>query len=213
MAEPLLPEKLDRYLEGLVPPRDGELARMEAEGKASGFPIIGPTCGHFCYLVARLIAARQVFEMGSGYGYSTAWFARAVAENGGGRVVHTVWDQDLSRRAQAHLLALGLESVVDFRVEEAVQSLQKEPGPLDLIFLDIDKEAYPEALQVIESKLRPGGVLLADNMLLSGDALDGQNRSARSNAVRTFTERVMQGDRWIASIVPARDGLLLAYKT
>jgi predicted O-methyltransferase YrrM len=98
-------------------------------------------------------------------------------------------------------------------VEEAVQSLQKEPGPLDLIFLDIDKEAYPEALQVIESKLRPGGVLLADNMLLSGDALDGQNRSARSNAVRTFTERVMQGDRWIASIVPARDGLLLAYKT
>jgi predicted O-methyltransferase YrrM len=212
VAEPLLPQKVDLYLESLVPPRVGELARMEAEGNVSGFPIIGPTCGHFCYLVARLTGARQVFEMGSGYGYSTAWFARAVAENGGGRVVHTVWDQDLSRRAQAHLLALGLEAVVEFRVEEAVKSLRNEPGPLDLIFLDIDKEAYPEALQVIESKLRPGGVLLADNMLLSGAALDTRDRSARSNAVRTFTERVMQGDRWIASIVPMRDGLLLAYK-
>ena len=70
MAEPLLSEKLDRYLESFVPPRAGELVEMEAEARRTGFPIIGPTCGHFCYLVARLIGARQVFEMGSGYGYS-----------------------------------------------------------------------------------------------------------------------------------------------
>ena len=56
---------------------------MEGFGLCSGFPIIGPACGHFCYLAGRLIGARQVLEMGSGYGYSTAWFALAVAENGG----------------------------------------------------------------------------------------------------------------------------------
>lgn len=213
MARALLPEGLDRYLEGLVPPRTGELAAMEAEGIRSGFPIIGPTCGHFCYLVTRLAGAHEVFEMGSGYGYSTAWFARAVVENGGGRVVHTVTDEDLSRRAKKHLTALGLGAAVEFRVAEAVQALRLEPGALDLVFLDIDKEAYPEALEVIEAKLRPGGILLADNMLLSGAVLDDGNRSARADAVRTFTRRLMQGDRWIASIVPQRDGLMLAYKT
>jgi len=212
VAEPLLSEELDRYLESLVPPRAGELAEMEAEGRRTGFPIIGPTCGHFCYLVARLVGARQVFEMGSGYGYSTAWFARAVIESGGGRVVHTVWDDGLSRRARAHLSALGLEAAVEFRVEEAVQALRQSDGPFDLIFLDIDKQAYPEALDVIESKLRRGGVLLADNLLLSGAVLDGRDRSARTQALRTFTRRTMEGDGWIGSIVPQRDGLMLAYR-
>ena len=212
MAEPLLSEKLDRYLESLVPPRAGELVEMEAEARRSGFPIIGPTCGHFCYLVARLIGARQVFEMGSGYGYSTAWFARAVQENGGGRVVHTVWDEGLSQQARAHLTALGYADTVDFRVAEAVAELRRTVGAFDLIFLDIDKEAYPEALEVIEEKLRPGGALLADNMLLSGSILQDGDRSARTHAVREFTRRIMEGDRWIGSIVPQRDGLLLAYR-
>src|SRR3989304_5846921 len=84
MAEPLLPERLERYLESLVPPRAAELAEMEQEGRRTNFPIIGPACGHFCYLTARLIGARQGFEMGSGYGYSTAWFARAAPGDGGG---------------------------------------------------------------------------------------------------------------------------------
>ena len=212
MAPPLLPEKLDRYLDGLVPPRQGELAEMERFGKRTGFPIIGPACGHLCYLTARLIGARQVFEMGSGYGYSTAWFARAVQENGGGRVVHVVWDEDLSRKARGHLAALGYEDLVEFRVEEAIQALRSTAGPFDLIFLDIDKEGYPEALDVIEAKLRPGGVLLADNLLWSGRVLDGRDRSPQTQAIRAVTRRIMEGESWIASIVPMRDGLLLAYK-
>ena len=211
MAGLLLPEKLDRYLDGLVPPRQEELDQMERYGKRSGFPIIGPACGHFCYLTARLIGARQIFELGSGYGYSTAWFARAVHENGGGRVVHVVWDEDLSRRARGHLAALGYESLMEYRVDEAIHALRSTDGPFDLIFLDIDKEGYPEALDVIESRLRPGGVLLADNLLWSGAVMDGRDRSPQTQAIRTVTRRVMEGDAWIASIVPMRDGLLLAY--
>jgi len=212
MAEPLLSEKLDLYLESLVPPRAGELAEMEGEARRSGFPIIGPTCGHFCYLVARLIGARQVFEMGSGYGYSTAWFARAVQENGGGRVVHTVWEAALSLQARAHLTTLGYADIVEYRVAEATAELRGRDGPFDLIFLDVDKEGYPAALDVIEDRLRPGGVLLADNMLLSGSILQDGDRSPRTQAVREFTRRIMEGDRWIGSIVPQRDGLLLAYR-
>jgi len=212
MAEPLFSEKLKRYLDGLVPPREPELARMEQYGLRSGFPIIGPASGHFCYLVARLIGARHVFEMGSGYGYSTAWFARAVVENGGGRVFHVVWDEDLSRRARTHLDALGYAGVIAYRVDEAIHALRQTEGPFDLIFLDIDKEGYPEALDVIESRLRPGGVLLADNLLWSGAVLDGRDRSAKTQGIRTLTRRVMGGDQWIGSIVPLRDGLLVAYR-
>jgi len=212
MTDPVLPEKLGRYLDGLVAPRAGELAVMEKYGLRSGFPIIGPACGHFCYLTARMIGARQVFEMGSGYGYSTAWFARAVQENGGGRVVHVVWDEELSRRARGHLATLGYEGLVEFRVDEAIHALRQTDGQFDLVFLDIDKEGYPEALEVIESRLRPGGVLIADNLLWSGRVLDGRDRSAQTKAIRELTRRVMEGEGWIASIVPMRDGLLLAYR-
>jgi predicted O-methyltransferase YrrM len=212
MAEPLLPERLEQYLESLVPPRPAELAKMEEEGRRTRFPIIGPACGHLCYLVARLTAARQVFEMGSGYGYSTAWFARAVVENGGGRVVHVVWDEALSLKAIGHLSALGYADVMTYRVDEAVHALRQEPGPFDLIFLDIDKEAYPEALEVIRSKLRPGGVLLADNLLRRGLVLDGSDHAPATEGVRTLTQLVMAGEDWIGSIVPIRDGLLVAFR-
>lgn len=212
MAKPLFSEELVRYLDGLVPAREGELRQMEDHGRQTGFPIIGPACGHLSYLIARMIGARQVFEMGSGYGYSTAWFARAVVENGGGRVVHTVWDEQLSQDARRHLATLGFDDVVEYRVGEATDELRRTPGPFDLFFLDIDKEGYPEALDVIEEKIRPGGVLLVDNLLLGGSILDPADRSPRVDAVRTLTRRTIQGDRWIGSIVPIRDGLLVAYR-
>ena len=205
-------KKLVDYLDSLVPARADELARMEAFGKRTGFPIIGPASGHFCYLAARLIGARQVFEMGSGYGYSTSWFARAVRENGGGRVVHVVWDEDLSQQARRHLAALGYEGLIDYRVGEAVEALRADPGPYDLIFLDIDKDGYPAALDEVERKLRPGGLLIADNLLLSGSVMDRREKSPRVEGVRTLTRRVMEAPGWTASIVPIRDGLLLAQR-
>ena len=87
--------RVTEYLNDLVPSRPDVLAEMEKAAEEEGFPIIGPAAGQFCYLTARMIGARSIFELGSGFGYSTAWFARAVRENGGGRVVHTVWDEEL----------------------------------------------------------------------------------------------------------------------
>ncbi len=151
--------------------------------------------------------------MGSGYGYSTAWFARAVKENGGGRVVHVVWDEDLSQKARHHLTALGYEDLIDYRVGEAVEALRVDPGPYDLIFLDIDKDGYPAALDEIERKLRPGGLLIADNLLLSGSVMDRREKSTRVEGVRTLTRRVMDAPGWTSSIVPIRDGLLVACRS
>jgi predicted O-methyltransferase YrrM len=200
------------YLDDLVPERQAVLREMEALARATDFPIIGPACGHLCYLVARMIGARRVFELGSGFGYSTAWFARAVDENGGGEVHHCVWDEKLSRRAREFLEALGHGGTVRYHVSEAVEALRASTGGFDLVFLDIDKEGYPAALPVIVEKLRPGGALIADNLLWSGRIFDAADRSAATEAIRQTTRLVAGDPGWITSLVPIRDGLMVALR-
>jgi predicted O-methyltransferase YrrM len=212
MPAELLAPQLHDYLDSLVPARPPEMQAMEAYAKEVGFPIIGPASGYLCYQVARMIGARRVFELGSGYGYSTAWFARAVQENGGGAVHHVVWDEDLSRRARGHLGALGYGEIVEYHVGEAVQALRAAAGPFDLIFNDIDKHGYPDSLPVIAEKLRPGGVLIIDNMLWSGAIFDASDQSRDTAGVREFTQRISSDPAWVATLVPIRDGLIVAYK-
>lgn len=205
-------EDVSRYLDSLVPERPPEMQAMEAYADEHNFPIVGPASGHLCYQLARMANARRIFELGSGYGYSTAWFARAVQENGGGEVFHVVWDETLSQKARGHLRALGYDAVVRYRVGEAVQALRETEGPFDLIFNDIDKEGYPAALPVIKEKLRPGGLLITDNAIWSGRVYDEADKDASTEAIREFTRLVMTDATWIGGVVPVRDGLLVAYK-
>jgi predicted O-methyltransferase YrrM len=200
------------YLTTLVPPREPELLEMENHAEQHGFPIIGPACGYYCYQLARMINARAVFELGSGYGYSTAWFAKAVKENGGGVVHHTVWDDGLSKQAREHLSKLGSADIVKFHNAEAVETLLQTPGLFDIVFNDIDKEAYPDSLPVIKEKLRPGGLLIIDNMLWHGQILDPHDHEKTTEAIRCFTHTITTDPDWIVSLTPMRDGMIVAYK-
>ena len=200
------------YLTSLVPPREQELQEMEAYAEKHNFPIIGPACGYYCYQLARMIGAKSIFELGSGYGYSTAWFSKAVQENGGGVVHHTVWDEELSKSAASHLLKLGFADIVQYHIAEAVESLRQESGPFDIIFNDIDKNAYPASLGVVKEKLRSGGLLIIDNMLWSGRIFDGKDISPATEGVREFTRRITTDKDWIVSLAPMRDGMIIAYK-
>ena len=205
-------DSIQEYLTSLVPPREPELQKMEEYAEQNGFPIIGPVCGYYCYQLARMINAKSIFELGSGYGYSTAWFAKAVRENGGGVVHHTVWDEDLSKRAQGHLYALGSADLVKFHVAEAVETLRQVQGPFDIIFNDIDKEGYPDSLPISKEKLRHGGILIIDNMLWHGAIFDSSDQSPDNQGVLEFTRLITTDPGWIASLVPLRDGMFLAYK-
>lgn len=205
-------DQLSQYLDDLVPERPDEMKQMEAYAAEHHFPIIGPAAGYMCYQVARMIGARSVFELGSGYGYSTAWFAKAVQENGGGTVDHVVWDEELSQMAGRHLAALGYGDIVRFTVGEAVQTLQEADGPFDLIFNDILKDAYPKSIKVIEEKLRPGGVLIIDNMLWGGRIFDDEDQSEYTNGVREATRMLTSSAGWVSTLVPIRDGVIVAYK-
>ncbi|MFO7169226.1 MAG: O-methyltransferase [Chloroflexota bacterium] len=207
-----VPDYVQEYLDSLVPPRPAEMAAMEEKARRNGFPIIGPASGYVCYQIARMIGARRIFELGSGYGYSTAWFARAVRENGGGTVYHTVWSEDLSAQARGHLAALGYDDIVEYRVSEATEALRETPGPFDLIFNDIDKEGYPASLPLIAEKLRPGGVLIIDNMLWHGRIFEESDQDPSTVGVREITRMLTTDAGWISTLIPVRDGLIVAYK-
>ncbi|MFP3959501.1 MAG: O-methyltransferase [Spirochaetaceae bacterium] len=206
----VIPKQLGAYLDELTGERPEELRRMEAYARRHSFPIIGPAAGQMCYVITRLLGARSVYELGSGYGYSTAWFAKAVRDNGGGVVQHVVWDEALSRMAREHLDRLGLTELLRYHVGEAVEALRRSDGPFDLIFNDIDKHAYPHSLPVIEEKLRPGGVLITDNMLWGGNVLDDADHSPDTEGVRELTRLITESDRWTSTIIPIRDGLIVA---
>lgn len=212
MKDPFDYHLIQNYLVSLVPPRPAELLEMEAYAEKHNFPIIGPVIGQLCYQIARMMGARHIFELGSGFGYSTAWFAQAVRENGGGLVHHTVWDDTLSRQAQEHLDRLGYRALVQFHSAEAVQTLRETPGPFDIIFNDIDKEAYPDSLPVVKEKLRSGGVLIIDNMLWHARIFDPTDTAASTEGVRRFTQAITADPDWIVNLLPIRDGVIVAYK-
>lgn len=204
--------RLMPYLESLVPPRHPVLQAMEARAAQTNFPIVGPVLGQLFYLLTRLTGARRVFELGSGFGYSTAWFALGVRDNGGGEVHHVVWDEALSNEARGYLEQLGVLPLMRFHVGEAVHTLQQVGGEYDLIFCDINKEGYPASLPVIKRHLRRGGMVIYDNMLWSGRIWDESDTSAATQGVRELTQLITRDPDFACSLLSIRDGVVIGVK-
>jgi len=209
---PVTYEQIAEYHSQLSQHNDALLHRLEEEARRDRFPIIGPAAGKFLYLMARAIGARKVFELGSGYGYSTLWFARAVREGGGGEVHHTVWDEGLHKRAKANIAEAGYGDLVKFHLGEAVQTLRETPGLFDVIFNDIDKNGYPDSLPVMKEKLRVGGIILIDNMIWSGRIFDDSVTDSQTEGVREFTRRLQADTDFVFQLVPVRDGVIVALR-
>jgi predicted O-methyltransferase YrrM len=224
------PELLD-YVLAQTRFDDPLLAEMEERAAREGFPIIGPLVGPWLYTLTRLIGGQRVFELGSGYGYSTWYFCKAVQDgaaalrsanaavdeagwtDAGGncaQVVHTVWDAQLSADAKANLARAGFADFTQFIEGEAVAALSAAEGGWDVIFMDIDKEGYPSALPVIEDKLRPGGLLITDNIIWSGTVADPSDTRESTVAIRELTRRLRESPRWELLILPLRDGVAVA---
>jgi predicted O-methyltransferase YrrM len=205
---PLYAPELDRYMRDLLPPRPAVILEMEAQAAGRDIPIVGPAVATLLAMLAESIGARRVFELGSAIGYSTAFFARAVGAEG--RVFYTDGSEANGKEARGYLDRLGLLSRVDIRIGEAVGLLRQTPGTFDVVFLDIDKHGYPEALEEAAGRVRPGGYLLADNVLWSGRVLDSQSRDRDTQGVREFNRRLFARTDFDSVIVPLRDGVAIA---
>jgi caffeoyl-CoA O-methyltransferase len=205
---PLVAPEIERYVLDLLPERDAVLAEMEAYAAEHDVPIVGPAVGALLEILARSIAANRVFELGSAIGYSTAFFARAVGA--GGQVFYTDGSAEKAEQAHDYLGRMDLANRVTFRVGDAVAALEATTGYFDVIFLDIDKEGYPQALQAAAPRIRRGGYLIADNVLWSGKVADSSVRDAATQGIRQFNRRLFSLQEFRSVIVPLRDGVAIA---
>src|SRR3990172_8973728 len=158
--------KIEEYLLKLTPKRDRVLSEMEALGESRQFPIVGPLVGRFLYALVKTARARRILEMGSGFGYSAYWFAMALGPRG--KVILTEESQDNADLARRFLKRGGLLSRARIEVGDALQIIDRLPGTLDLIFIDVEKEMYPRALKKAFSRVKVGGLIVTDNALWSG---------------------------------------------
>jgi predicted O-methyltransferase YrrM len=202
---------IEAYLRNLYD--DGDAVRHEMEKLASDrhFPIVGPLVGRDLFLLTRAIGARRVFELGSGYGYSALFFARAAGPEG---IVHcTELSEDNVRLAESFLTRAGVWSRVTYHREEATAALRRVGGTWDIIYNDIDKDGYPETVELAYAHLRQGGLFITDNVLWSGRVLDpAKDPSPSTRGVIEFTRRLFAHRGFVTTIHPTRDGVAVALK-
>jgi predicted O-methyltransferase YrrM len=202
--------RIESYIASLDGLADPVLADMENRAAKKSFPIIGRHAGALLAMLARCIGARRVLELGSGYGYSALWFARALPEDG------TVTCTDLSR--DNHALALdffrraGVENKISFHVGDALAFARAQKGPFDIILNDIDKESYPASVEVAVPLLRSGGLFITDNTLWSGKVADESVTDTTTQAIRTFNKAVFSRGDLEALMIPIRDGVAVCRK-
>jgi caffeoyl-CoA O-methyltransferase len=207
----VVPPSIESYLVALRPQRDAVLTAMEARAAERSFPIVGPEVGLLLHLLARISAARTVLELGSGFGYSACWIARALPDEG---TIHCT-DRDPANRDQAleFLTRAGLADKVRFHVGSALEVITRLPGPFDLIFNDIDKRDYPEVIDLAVARLRSGGLLITDNALWKGKVAEpAADADDTTRAVARFNERLSVHRELQALVLPLRDGVSVALK-
>ena len=202
---------IEEYLRRVAPPGEGVLREMERLAFRRRFPIVGPLVGRLLNVLARSIGAREVFECGSGFGYSAFWFALALPPDG--RVLLTEGSAENCASALGFLSRAGLMDKASIEKGDALEILASQPGPFDIIFCDIDKRDYPRVYPLMKPRLRAGGLFLCDNMLWSGRVADVQCQDEDTAGVRELTRLLYDDPDLATTIMPLRDGVSISLKT
>jgi caffeoyl-CoA O-methyltransferase len=201
--------RIPPYVERLLEPEDDALREIRARSVAAGLPpiAVGPFDGRHLEVIARAVGARKVVEIGTLGGYSGVCLARALPRDG---VLHTFEvDPKHARVAEESFRRARVADRVRLHVGPALERLPEieRDGPFDLVFVDADKAAYPAYLEWSARNLRPGGVLLADNVFRrAAFPLDGEDPRV-GDGIKAFNAALAKGDRFRATLLPLEDGL------
>lgn len=212
---PLTSPAVDAYLYGLSQLPHPLLTRIRAEGREAGVPVVDALTGALLHALTRAIGAGKVLEIGTAIGYSTLWMATALPATG--LLVSLERDPGRATTARAFLAEAGLDDRVNVMVGEADRYLHKLEGPFDLIFQDGDKAHYGPMLDRLAALLRPGGVLVTDNVLWDGEVVPGlvthpARNAADTAAIAAYNERLAHDPRFTTSWLPVGDGVAVAVK-
>jgi predicted O-methyltransferase YrrM len=217
MTEPT-PEAVDTFLSELVARDDEALIRARRASDEAGLPSIAVSAPHgkFLRVLARTLGARRILEIGTLGGYSTIWLAGGLAP--GGRLVTLEYSPKHAEVARTNLARAGLADSVGVRVGPALETLPALAAdePFDLVFVDADKAPYAQYLDWAVRLTRPGGLVVADNVVRQGRVLDpGEDEAVRG--VRAYLEAMADDPRLEGTVlqtVGAKgwDGLAVAVR-
>ncbi|HWY05415.1 MAG TPA: O-methyltransferase [Candidatus Acidoferrales bacterium] len=185
---------VDNYFDGLLVPKDSALDDALAACAAANLPAIQVSSvqGKLLHLLARIMGARNILEIGTLGGYSTIWMARALPE--GGRIITLEADPKHAEVARKNFARAGVESKVELRLGKALETLPhvatEGRGPFDMCFIDANKSNMPEYFEWSLKLSRKGSVIIADNVVREGAVLDANSKDADIQGIRRFLEMV-----------------------
>jgi predicted O-methyltransferase YrrM len=211
----LTPEPVLNYLGGLRRDPHERLAVIDREGRAEGLPLVYPDTGALLHTLARSCGARRILEIGTAIGYSTLWMATALPPDGA--LVTMEYDAARAARAREHFAAAGYADRISAIVGDATRFLHKVAGPFDLIFQDSDKKLYEPMLDRLVELLRPGGLLVADNVLWNGEVIPGYVTDKKYSeedtaAIISFSQTIANDPRLYTSFLQVGDGVSVSVK-
>ena len=201
---------IDDYLYRIAAPRDRLLERMEEYADTNNVPIIGPLVGRLLYNLAKSSQSKKILEIGTAIGYSGIWLSRAIAPLKGNLTTIDL-NPDRVKIAKKNLAEAGFERSAKVIEGNALKILPTLKDEYDLVFLDSDKDVYPEAFKLSIPLLRKGGLFVADNALWGGDVAKG-GTSKDTQAMIKFNKLVFEAPGMSSVIVPLRDGVLVSVK-
>jgi predicted O-methyltransferase YrrM len=212
-----LSPELYRYLQAnsLREPESLRQLRDETSQLPGAIMQISPEQGQFMALLVQLMGARRAIEVGVFTGYSSLAVALALPSDG--QLVACDVDGEMAAIAQRHWQAAGVADKIDLRLAPATDSLDQllargEAGSYDFAFIDADKRNYPRYYEQCLALVRPGGLIVIDNVLWSGRVADPSDEDKRTQAIRNFNAELHQDQRVSLSLIPIADGLTLALK-
>ena len=196
---------VDDYMVATLSPSDPVLDQALADSKAGGLPAINvaPNQGKLLQLLARMIGARRILEVGTLGGYSTIWLARALPKDG--RLISLEYSPVHAEVARANLDRAGLAAMVEVRVGPALDSLPvlaaEKPEPFDLVFIDADKENNPGYFAWALKLTRPGGLIIVDNVVRGGSVIKADSQDPNVLGIRRMYELIAAEPRVSATAV------------
>jgi predicted O-methyltransferase YrrM len=211
----IVPDAVERYLADLNKEVDPILRAIEQEGTEKDLPIVDAQVGALLRLLAMAVGARRILEIGTAIGYSGIWLAGALPPDG--MLVTMEIDSQRARTARENFVRGGLDQRVSVVVGDAQRMLAKVAGPFDVIFQDGDKEQYLTLLDRLVELLRPGGLLITDNVLWDGEVVPGFKATRRrdvasTEAISKYNERIAGHPQLMTIVVPLRDGVSISMK-
>jgi predicted O-methyltransferase YrrM len=211
----IVPDAVERYLSGLNTLADSVLREIAEDGARQGLPLVDAEVGALLRVLAVSIDAKRMLEIGTAIGYSGIWLAGALPA--GGMLVTMEMNQDRAQIARANFSRAALADRATVVVGDAHLMLAKVSGPFDLIFQDGDKRLYVPMLDRLVDLLRPGGLLITDNVLWDGEVVPGflaepKRDPEDTRAVAEYNDRLNAHPRLMTATVPLRDGVAISVK-